>query len=788
MQFKYLLFPILLALVANTSFAQKRQVDSLQTLLDTKLAATGSTADTNRIKALVLISELSLRINPSKSLDHSKEALRLSIMMGYNTSLSHIYNNIGTANRLRGEYGKALSFHNKALENDRKKANRKAEALSLNNLGNVFLVQGKYKEATANYEQSLQIRQDINDQVGVASSLNNLGLVYKNQGDHDRALAYYQNAYRIFEQIGDQVGLANAYNNMGIIYRTNGNQERALESFLKALEVFQELGNNVGEANTLNNIGNIYYQQEKFEQALDFYNNSLVISKKVGDKNSTAAKLSNIGGVHLIMGDKAKALESTEKALALQKEIGDDKGQISTLNNLGAYFRDENNLEKSLSYFKEAEKIEKRIGDHSYSTTTLSSIGEIYTLQNKPQDGLKYLKQALREANAYGTTDDLLKVYESLSKTYADAGDYKRSYNYQERTAQLKDSLERVTSARDLAEMQTKFETEQKQREIELLNKEKEVQDLKLNKQITVRNMVMAISVLALLMLALIYARYRSKKKANEELDRKNKEIEQQKGLVEEKNWEITSSIEYAKRIQDAIMPSLAEIRESLPDSFVFYRPKEIVSGDFYWFAKNDKQLHLAAVDCTGHGVPGAFLSMIGNDHLNQLVNVEKIEKPDEILNRLHHEMQVTLKQKHGVTENHDGMDVALCALNEKRNKLLFASANRYLYHIRNDELTEIKGDHFNIGGIMHEDVRHYTLHEMKLEKDDVFYIFSDGVSDQFGGDKSKKFGYKRLKETLLDMYEKPMEEQQVIFEKILQEWMGPNDQIDDFLLVGVRV
>ena len=775
---------ILALLVSSVALGQQAQVDSLENLLKTRF----STQDTARIPVLVETSEKLLRIDPDRSLVLSKEALRLSITLGYQKYISHIYNNTGTASRLKGEYGKALTFHNKALENDRKAGSRKAEALSLNNIGNVFLKQGLYDKAIANYERSLEVRQDIDDLEGVASSLNNLGLVYKNQGDLDRALAYYQNAYKIFEQTNDKIGLANAMNNIGIVFRGNGNQERALDSFLKALDIFQELGNNMGEANTLNNIGNIYYQQEKFEQALEFYERSLTISQQLGDKSSVAGKLSNIGGVYLVLGNKQKALESTEKALAIQKRIGDDQGQISTLNNLGAYFKEENDLDKSLGYFLEAEKVQKRIGDHSYSTITLSSIGEIYKDRKQPQLGLKYLSRALREAKEYGSTENQINVYDKLSQTYADAGDFKRSYDYQQLAKVTRDSLDRVVSARELAEMQIKFESEQKQREIELLGKEKEVQDLKLTKQITVRNMIIAFSILAVLMLILIYGRYRTKKRANEELDRKNQEIEQQKKTVEEKNWEITSSIEYAKRIQDAIMPSMAEIHASLPHSFVFYRPKGIVSGDFYWFSKRDNTSYIAAVDCTGHGVPGAFLSMIGNDHLNQIVNTEWRRKPDEILNRLHHEIQATLKQKHGFSENHDGMDVALCAIDHEKNVLHFASANRYLYLIRNGELTETKGDHFNIGGIMHEDVRHYTLHNIPLQKGDTFYVFSDGVSDQFGGEGSKKFGYRRLKETLMEMHQLPMPEQKQTFEKTMLDWMGTNDQIDDFLLIGIRV
>lgn len=782
--FRFLLLLFFGCLVTEQGFAQQAQVDSLLQLLETKYQK----KDSLRIDRLVETADLLLRIDPDRSLELSKEALRLSITTGYQKRISHIYNNTGTANRLKGEYEKALTFHNRALDNDRKLKNRKDEALSLNNLGNVYLKQGKYRPAIVNYEQSLEIRQDIGDRVGIASSLNNLGLVYRSQGDMDRALVYYQNALKIFQQIDDQVGLANALNNIGIVYRGNGNQEQALENFLSALNLFRKLGNKVGEANTLNNIGNIYYQQEKFEQALEFYEKSLIISEEVGDISSAAGKYSNIGGVYLVLGDSTKALESTEKALRLQKQIGDDKGEISTLNNLGAFYIEAKDLDKSLEYFLAAEKVQKRIGDHTYSTVTLTSIGEIYQAIGQPQNGLNYLTRALREAKEYGSTKDEISVYDKLAETYADLGDFKRSYDFQQRAKGIRDSLDRVVSSRDLAEMQIKFETEQKQREIELLSKEKEVQDLKITKQNTLRNMIIAVAVLALLMLALIYARYRTKKKANEELDRKNQEIEQQKKTVEEKNWEITSSIEYAKRIQDAVMPTMDQIHSAIPKCFVFYRPKEIVSGDFYWHSKNGEEAFIAAVDCTGHGVPGAFMSMIGNDHLNHIVNVEKRTQPDEILNRLHHEIQVTLKQKHGVTDNHDGMDIALCAINHKKKRLLFSSANRYLYFIRNGELNETKGDHFNIGGIMHEDVRHYNLYDIPLEEGDVFYIFSDGVSDQFGGDKAKKFGYRRLKELLLEIHQKPMDEQKLIFEKTLVSWMGNNDQIDDFLMIGIRI
>lgn len=772
----------------NSVMGQQAEVDSLERLLRTTLAVKGGKGDSVRIPVLVQTSEYLLRINPDRSLELSREALRLSITTSSTSLISHIYNNTGSAHRIKGDYEKAISFHTNALEGDRKRGNRLGEALSLNNLGNVYLKQGKYSEAITAYERSLGIRQDLNDNDGVAASLNNLGMVYKNRGDGDRALSYFQNALRIFEQTGDRVGRANALNNIGIVYRNSGNAEKALEVFMDALTDFETLGNRVGQANTLNNIGNIYFQQEQHDKALNFYERSYTISEIVGDRNAMASKLGNMAGVYLMRGDKEKAVKTAHRALELQEEIGDVQGQIGTLNNIGAYYLDEKQFDLALGNLLKAEKLEKRIGDRSYSATTLTGIGQAYQQQGQYSRALDYLNRALREGRTAGNPTAMMTAYASLGEVHAALGDYRQSYDSEQARKKLRDSLDRESSSRELAQLQAKFESERKQREIETLNKEKEVSDLRLAKQQTVRNFILALSVLILITLVLIYTRYRAKQRANVELERMNREIAKQKEIVEEKNWAITSSIEYAKRIQDAIMPTMDEIRKVLPQSFIYYRPKEIVSGDFYWFAHKQGQTYLAAVDCTGHGVPGAFMSMIGNDHLNQIVNVDLVSSPEEILNRLHAEIQITLKQKHGVSENHDGMDVALCAIDTAAKKLSFASANRVLYIVRSGELTEIKGDHFNIGGVMHEDVRKYTLHTLELNEGDCFYMFSDGVSDQFGGENGKKFGYRRLKELVLEMSEIPMDHQRTIFEREMLEWMADNDQIDDFLMVGIRL
>lgn len=775
-------------LLSVVSVAQVAEIDSLDVLLETKYKEQGNDQDTARVRVLVDLANLSIRVDPDQSLNYSKEALRLSIRKGYKQYLADIYNATGTVYRLKGDYQKSEEFHSKALEFDQKRNFRKGMALSLNNLGNLDYSQGNLERAIQRYSRSLSIRQDINDLNGVASSLNNLGLVYKVQGDYDRALAYYQNALEIFKRIGDKVGIANAHNNMGIIYRKQGNLELALENLTSAHALFDELGNKVGLALAMNNIGNVFFQQGDHDKALEFFNSSLRTSEEIGDIPATANKLMNIGGFYATVGDAEKALELNNKALKIQREIGDTEGRVNSLKNIGSIYHEQlKDDEKALEFLLQSLDAAKRLGQSDNSTNTLFTIGTIYKEQGKPQQAIDYLERSLKAAKRTTSVEDIQLAYSKLSEVYADQGDFKTSYDYQKSNELLQDSLDKVVNQRDLAEMQARFESVAQERELELMNKEREVQAEVLQRQKLLKNFLIAVAILVLLMAMLIYSRYRTKQKANQELDRKNKEIASQKTVVEEKNEEITSSIAYAKRIQDAILPTLDEIGKTLPNSFIFYKPKAIVSGDFYWHATLGNKVFVAAVDCTGHGVPGAFMSMIGNDLLNQIVNVEKKDSPDVILNNLHKDVQIALKQKHGVSENHDGMDIALVAIDLKKNLLEFASANRYMYLYSDGELREFKGDHLNIGGIMHEDSRNYSMETSTLKKGDMIYLFSDGINDQFGGPKSKKFGYRRLKEELRKLSEFPTNKQKEQFEKIMAEWMDGQDQIDDFLLIGIR-
>ncbi|MBL4624415.1 MAG: SpoIIE family protein phosphatase, partial [Flavobacteriales bacterium] len=271
-------------------------------------------------------------------------------------------------------------------------------------------------------------------------------------------------------------------------------------------------------------------------------------------------------------------------------------------------------------------------------------------------------------------------------------------------------------------------------------------------------------------------------------------EIINQKHEIEEKSHEIMASIRYAERIQSAILPSELLIKECLPDSFVLYQPKDIVSGDFYWIAKpkvsdpDNEVIICAAVDCTGHGVPGAFVSIVGNNFLNRVVDSKNINSPADALNYLNEGVHETFKLHETEESLKDGMDIALCAIYPKKNKLVFAGAKNPLYLIRNGELIEIKGDKHPIGAHIGDSLEPFTNHEMRIEKGDCIYLFSDGYADQFGGPKGKKYRYKQFKQMLLDINSKSMNDQKLILSNAFTEWKGDLEQIDDVCVIGIRI
>lgn len=302
--------------------------------------------------------------------------------------------------------------------------------------------------------------------------------------------------------------------------------------------------------------------------------------------------------------------------------------------------------------------------------------------------------------------------------------------------------------------------------------------------------LIITIGVLVLSLVAVLMFMLRKIKRINAELQLQKNEIEQQKNLIEQKNCEITDSINYARKIQDNILLPESKLKQWLPQMFVYFKPKDIVSGDFYWFSKFENKYVITAIDCTGHGVPGAFLSMVGNTLLHEIVNIKHVFKPDVILTMLHTGIRLALNQSSEDSDSEDGMDMSLCTVDAKLHRFQFAGAKNNLYVVQGDKLKILKANYYSIGGRqLRPDMQiEFTCYDFMYDDNTSIYMFSDGYLDQFGGDNNEKFNTQRFREMILNNRNLPMEEQKNVLAETMDKWKGNRQQIDDFLVLGVKL
>ena len=302
--------------------------------------------------------------------------------------------------------------------------------------------------------------------------------------------------------------------------------------------------------------------------------------------------------------------------------------------------------------------------------------------------------------------------------------------------------------------------------------------------------LIIVIGVLVLSLVVVLMFMLRKIKRINAELQRQKNEIEQQKNLIEQKNCEITDSINYARKIQDNILLPETKLKQWLPQMFIYFKPKDIVSGDFYWFSKFENKYVITAIDCTGHGVPGAFLSMVGNTLLHEIVNIKHVFKPDVILTMLHTGIRLALNQSNEDSDSEDGMDMSLCTVDAKLHRFQFAGAKNNLYVVQGDKLKILKANYYSIGGRqLRPDMQiEFTCYDLMYDDNPSIYMFSDGYLDQFGGDNNEKFNTQRFREMILNNRNLPMEQQKTVLAETMDKWKGERQQIDDFLVLGVKL
>jgi serine phosphatase RsbU (regulator of sigma subunit) len=603
----------------------------------------------------------------------------------------------------------------------------------------------------------------------------------------DSALKYGFMGLDLARKIKYAKGEAHLLNNIGTTYTDKGEHSKALEYFIEAEKIFESLGDQKRVIMTMRNIGIVYEQQELFDKALEYYIEALKLARETDDKTSLAQTYTSLGSLSYSRDDKKKALEYFRESLRIMEELKDLRGIADGLNNVAVVYEELGDYRQAIIYHKLSIHMTRKMKDKKNLAASLHNLGLVYKAQNDLGNAMLYMDSSITLASEIRNYDLLHEFYSTLSEIYKQQKNFPKALEYYQLSVIARDTLINQDRNRQIVEMSAKYETEKKQKENEILTQRIDIQQLNANRQQIIIYAVSALAVLLISLAFFIYRGYRQKKQANIELFEKNLIIEEKSKIVEEKNKDITDSIRYAKRLQEAILKPVKELPAVFPDSFIFFQPKDIVSGDFYWFEKFGNQHLIAAADCTGHGVPGAFMSIIGCNLMSQAVNEYALTKPAVILNSLNKGLSKILHQRMEESVK-DGMDIALCAFDPQRMIVEYAGAFNPMWIIRQGELFEYRGDKFPVGAFLGEQLKTFSNQEVQLQKGDSVYLFSDGYADQFGGPKGKKFKYKQLKELLISIQGQPMQEQREILKRRLDEWKGNLEQVDDILVIGVRV
>lgn len=577
-----------------------------------------------------------------------------------------------------------------------------------------------------------------------------------------------------------------------------------LQTMINELKQSRANNDHNKEIELLNKIGFQLWEQNNFQDALEYLQNSLTLNKKLGNENALLHLYSSIGMIYTDLNQHESALLYFRKSLQIKRELGEKRMILSELINIATTLSLLNRYYESITTTEEALTIAKSINE-------MSLIKRCYGILADNYDKIGDTKKAIEYFNIYSTLDKHIqkKVMENVQ---TEANKMRNIANQaiaekeetQIELIQKKQKLEKTESDLKKSQLITKLQSAK----LGLQESELREKEIKLRHKNLLIQFQIVVSLAILFILLLLYRNFITKKKINKELVIKNKEINEQKEIINKKNNDISQSLSYAQRIQDAIMlPSRNKLQTYLPESFVFYKPRDVVSGDFYWLEqlnaksfiidedasvvnstiRDSDEIILAAADCTGHGVPGAIMSMIGNDLLEEIIS-HRIYKPEKILDALHRGVKNTLRQD--ITENSDGMDIALCKINKIEKTVEFAGAMNPLIYFKNGEMHEVEGDIFPIGRDEFDHSRTpYTKKTIEINSPISFYMFSDGFQDQIGGKNKEKYLAERFKNLLQDIHTHPMSKQAELLEAELYTWMNnENEQVDDILVIGFRM
>jgi len=590
----------------------------------------------------------------------------------------------------------------------------------------------------------------------------------------DSSILLAKEAIGLIDTIEHKKLLSHAYSCYGTAYYLKGNYALSLDYFFKALHIDEEIKDSSFEAATLSNIGNVYLVQGEYAEANEFFQSSLKIKKLLKEPKGIGHTILNLANLNSLDGKYNAALENALKALVIFDSLDDRRALVTVYSTLGSINSSLNNSEKALQYYNFALVISRETKDYQNECIISLNIGNVYSYQGNSQKAIGFFENALIAAQEIDFLSGLSNSFEKLNLEYEILNKPEEALLYYKLFVTIRDSLMRKENVGALLKKHLEYKFE-KERELSAL-----VENEKSKRKNLIIIVILSLLCGTLFIVFLVYRLYREKNKANILLEYKNQ-------LINSQHKEIRDSINYAERIQSAKLPPKEALKGIFPQSFILFLPKDIVSGDFYFLDKKHERIFVAAADCTGHGVPGAFMSLVCNENLT--IALEKSSNPGEILAIVNKGIKSALRQTDDIESTKDGMDIALCSIDLEKRIIDFAGAFNPLWLVRKGgiEIEAIAANRRSIGGFTNEE-QNFDSHTLQLNEGDTIYVFSDGYADQDGGPKGKRLMNKNFKRELINIREKKMDEQGDYLKRFIEKWRGEKEQIDDIIVIGIRL
>ena len=637
---------------------------------------------------------------------------------------------------LLGEIGNSIEYLDSSLLYLKNDTNAIVDVVITK--GEIYRKSGKYIESEKNYKSLLSIFPM--DSLISAKVYLGLGSMEKRRGNYAKAINLQFKALEIFSAKKDTNRLASSYNQIAILFKVMQDYEKAIEYYNFAIEINSRDSNTKFLSYNYNNLGNVYMQLKEYDSSIFYHKKSLEIKKKIKDVNSLGSSFLNLGEVYTYKGEFQNAYECLKIAESYANDLNNEISLSYAYLYLGKLFFYQKDLQKAKKYLIKSMKISQNKSLKINISEGAELLYQIYYLNDK-------YEQALKMRNLH------FKMKENI-------------LSEENKRAIISNQYRMIAKSDSTANA---LELELQQQKLKAKNTELEENERKLT--------YLSIAILLFLgLIVFIYSRLRVIRNQKEIIDGAFIQLE-------EKSNEIQDSIEYAKRIQKGISPSLELIRDFFPESFVFYQPKSVVAGDFFWVKKINNNLLFAVGDCTGHGVPGAMVSVLCQSILNRVVADFKFFDPSKILDEAR--KLIVEHLDYGNEVIHDGMDIALCSFDTSTSKMQFSGANNPLWVVRNNELLEFKGDHQPVGYFQKS--KNFTNNTLQVKKGDMVFVFSDGFSDQFGGEKGKKYKLGNFKKFILSINENNFPSYSTELEREFNQWKGDNEQVDDVCILGIK-